>query len=38
VELGDAHDRNFIRAPDELLYAIDVQPRLKPGFELSSLQ
>lgn len=31
VILGDAHDRNFIRAPDERVYAIDVQPRMLPG-------
>jgi hypothetical protein len=31
VELGDTHDRNFIRAPDACIYAIDVQPRLQPG-------
>ena len=31
VILGDAHDRNFIRAPDECLYVIDVQPKLRPG-------
>ncbi len=37
VELGDAHDRNFIRAPDEVLYAIDVQPRLKSGFEFAAV-
>jgi hypothetical protein len=32
VELGDTHDRNFIRAPDESVIAIDVQPRLQSGF------
>ena len=32
VILGDTHDRNFIRAPDERVYAIDVQPKLQPGF------
>ncbi len=31
VVLGDTHDRNFIRAPDEIVYAIDVQPKLMPG-------
>ncbi|MEN3943948.1 hypothetical protein WJU23_21780 [Prosthecobacter sp. SYSU 5D2] len=33
IELADTHDRNFIRAPDENLYAIDVQPRLLPSYE-----
>jgi hypothetical protein len=32
VILGDAHDRNFIRAPDDKLYAIDVQTKLREGF------
>ncbi len=32
VVLGDAHDRNFIRSPDERVYVIDVQPKLRPGF------
>ena len=32
VELADTHDRNFIRAPDGIILAIDVQPRLRPGF------
>lgn len=31
VQAGDTHDRNFIRAPDESIIAIDVQPRLVPG-------
>ena len=31
VELGDTHDRNFMRAPDGAIVAIDVQPRLQPG-------
>ncbi|MDP1586571.1 MAG: hypothetical protein Q8M07_02410 [Prosthecobacter sp.] len=31
VQLADTHDRNFIRAPDEEIIAIDVQPRLMPG-------
>lgn len=38
IELADTHDRNFIRAPDEKLYAIDVQPRLKPGFDEATIQ
>ncbi len=33
VILGDAHDRNFIRAPDGLIYVIDVQPKLRPGHD-----
>jgi hypothetical protein len=32
VVLGDTHDRNFILAPDDKVYAIDVQPKLSPGF------
>ncbi|MDB6139036.1 MAG: hypothetical protein JWO94_2108 [Verrucomicrobiaceae bacterium] len=38
VVLGDTHDRNFIRAPDELIYAIDVQARLKPGFDWEAVK
>jgi len=38
VELGDAHDRNFIRAPDESIVAIDVQPRLMPGFDFAAVR
>ncbi|MBL9157080.1 MAG: hypothetical protein JNJ70_06405 [Verrucomicrobiales bacterium] len=33
VQLGDVHNRNFIRAPDENILAIDVQPRLRQGHE-----
>ena len=33
VQLADTHDRNFIRAPDESIIAIDVQPRLLPGHD-----
>ena len=32
VQLGAPHDRNLIRAPDESIIAIDVQPRLLPGY------
>ncbi len=38
VELADTHDRNFIIAPDGLIRAIDVQPRLKPGCEFNAVQ
>ena len=38
VELADTHDRNFIRAPDECVVAIDVQPRLKPGFAFAAVR
>mgnify|MGYP003676009460 CR=1 FL=1 len=38
VQLADTHDRNFIRAPDESLIAIDVQPRLLPGHEWDSVR
>lgn len=37
VELGDVHNRNFIRAPDETVVAIDVQPRLLPGHEFDAV-
>lgn len=37
VELADTHDRNFIRAPDETIVAIDVQPRLKPDRDWDSV-
>lgn len=37
VELADTHDRNFIIAPDGLIRAIDVQPRLKPGFDFENV-
>ena len=30
-QLGDTPDRNFIRASDESIVAINVQPRLLPG-------
>jgi Serine/Threonine/Tyrosine Kinase found in polyvalent proteins len=33
VQLADTHNRNFIRAPDEAIIAIDVQPRLLPGHD-----
>ena len=38
VELADTHDRNFIIAPDGLIRAIDVQPRLKPGFDFDKVK
>ncbi len=38
VQLADTHDRNFIRAPDGKLYAIDVQPRLLPGCEFDAVR
>ncbi|MDB6075780.1 MAG: hypothetical protein JWO89_3420, partial [Verrucomicrobiaceae bacterium] len=38
VVLGDTHDRNFIRAPDGLLYAIDVQARMKSGFDWEAVR
>lgn len=38
VELADTHDRNFIIAPDGLIRAIDVQPRLKPGFDFDHVK
>ncbi len=38
IELADTHDRNFIRAPDTTIIAIDVQPRLKPGHEWQSVK
>ncbi len=38
IELADTHDRNFIRAPDTTIIAIDVQPRLKPGQEWESVK
>ena len=31
VEVGDVHDRNFIRTPDGSIEVIDVQPILKAG-------
>ncbi len=37
VQLADTHDRNFIRAPDESIIAIDVQPRLLPGHEFEAV-
>lgn len=37
VQLGDVHNRNFIRAPDENILAIDVQPRLRQGHEFESV-
>jgi hypothetical protein len=38
VELGDTHDRNFIRAPDESIVAIDVQPRLLSGHSFENVR
>ena len=38
VELADTHDRNFIIAPDGIIHAIDVQPRLKPGFDFDAVK
>jgi hypothetical protein len=38
VELADTHDRNFIIAPDGIIRAIDVQPRLKPGFDFDNVR
>ena len=32
VEICDTHNRNFIRSPDGLIFAIDVQTRLKSGY------
>ena len=37
VQLADTHDRNFIRAPDEEIIAIDVQPRLMPGRDFDAV-
>lgn len=37
VQLADTHDRNFIRAPDETIIAIDVQPRLLPGHDFEAV-
>lgn len=37
VQLGDVHNRNFIRAPDESILAIDVQPRLRSGHDFESV-
>lgn len=37
VQLADTHDRNFIRAPDETIIAIDVQPRLLPGDDFEAV-
>ena len=33
IEIGDCHNRNFIRTPDEEIIAIDVQPILRPGHD-----
>ncbi|MBX7208863.1 MAG: hypothetical protein K1X78_11155 [Verrucomicrobiaceae bacterium] len=38
VVLADTHDRNFIRAPDCTVVAIDVQPRLRPGFQWEAVR
>jgi len=38
VQLADTHDRNFIRAPDESIIAIDVQPRLLPGHDFDAVR
>ncbi|MEM9478898.1 MAG: hypothetical protein AAGA58_04460 [Verrucomicrobiota bacterium] len=38
VELGDTHDRNFIRTPDENIVAIDVQPRLMEGADWENVR
>lgn len=38
VQLADTHDRNFIRAPDECIIAIDVQPRLLPGHDFEAVR
>lgn len=38
VQLADTHDRNFIRAPDATIFAIDVQPRLLPGCDLDAVR
>ncbi len=38
VQLGDTHDRNFIRAPDESIVAIDVQPQLLPGHDFDAVR
>lgn len=38
VQLADTHDRNFIRAPDETIIAIDVQPRLLSGHDFDSVR
>jgi hypothetical protein len=38
VELADTHDRNFIIAPDGSIRAIDVQPRLLPGFDFDAVR
>jgi hypothetical protein len=38
IQLADTHDRNFIRAPDEAILAIDVQPRLLPGHEFDAVR
>jgi hypothetical protein len=37
VQLADTHDRNFIRAPDESIIAIDVQPQLLPGHDFDAV-
>jgi Serine/Threonine/Tyrosine Kinase found in polyvalent proteins len=38
VQLGDTHNRNFIRAPDESIIAIDVQPRLLAGHAMEDVR
>ena len=38
IQLGDTHDRNFIRAPDESIVAIDVQPRLLPSYPITGVR
>ncbi|MDZ4288558.1 MAG: hypothetical protein U0984_11400 [Prosthecobacter sp.] len=38
VQLADTHDRNFIRAPDETIVAIDVQPRLLAGHDFDTVE
>lgn len=37
VRLRDTHDRNFIRAADESIIAIDVQPELQAGFDADQI-
>lgn len=37
AQLADTHDRNFIRAPDESIIAIDVQPQLLPGHDFDAV-
>jgi hypothetical protein len=37
VQLGDVHNRNLIRAPDESIIVIDVQPRLRPGHDFEGV-